>query len=181
MPTRHDTAYDVLDSRPITTREAPALTVTVTDVTGRRIDERVGGAEGPRAARGHDRMRHPPARRAQPGARRRPAGAAVVVRAVGEVDAATAPVLAAGLRTGRAAARPPWPLVVDLTGLRFLSAAGLTALAATLRRCDEHRVPPRVVAARRDVLRPLRLTGLDALLDIRATLAEALGPGAGPR
>lgn len=181
MPTQHDTTHDVLGGRPIAAREAPSRTVTVTDVTGRSVGERVRSTPVPRAASGRDRKPHSPVRHARPGNQHRSAGTAVVVRAVGEVDTATAPVLAAALRTGCTAARSPGPLVVDLTGLRFLSAAGLTPLVTTLWRCVERRVPLRVVAAHRDVLRPLHLTGLDALFDIRPSLAEALGPGAGPR
>lgn len=60
----------------------------------------------------------------------RPADAPVVVRVAGEVDADTAPRLAAALR----AARPCGdPLVVDLGRVTFLGAAGVRVLADAVR------------------------------------------------
>ncbi|WP_306750857.1 anti-sigma factor antagonist [Saccharothrix yanglingensis] len=102
------------------------------------------------------------------------AGRPVVVRATGEVDGCSAPVLAAALRTGRAAARRPRPLVVDLTGLRFFSAAGVNLLVATRRRCDARQVPLLLVATHRGVLRSLRAAGVGALFDVRPSLTEAI-------
>ena len=102
------------------------------------------------------------------------AGCPVVVRATGEVDGCSAPVLAAALRTGCAAARHPRPLVVDLTGLRFFSAAGVNLLVATRRRCDARQVPLLLVATHRGVLRSLRAAGVGALFDVRPSLTEAI-------
>lgn len=181
MPAQHDSTHHAIDGHPISAREVPSLTVTVTDVTGCPACSRVAGTPVPRAVLGRDPIPRLPVPRARPGDHHCTAGTAVVVRAVGEVDTATAPVLAAALRAGCGAARSPEPLVVDLTGLRFLAAAGLTPLVTTLLRCNERRVPLRVVAVRRNVLRPLRLTRLDALFDITPSLAEALGPGTVPR
>jgi anti-sigma B factor antagonist len=96
-----------------------------------------------------------------------------VVRASGEVDMFTAPGMAAALRAGCVVARSPGLLVIDLTGIRFFSAAGLTVLVSTRRHCRERQVTLRVVATDRSVLLPLRITGVDALLDITPTLAEA--------
>ncbi|GLZ42262.1 STAS domain-containing protein [Actinokineospora sp. NBRC 105648] len=93
-------------------------------------------------------------------------GAAVVVRASGEVDLGTAPTLAAALRAGCLAARPPGPLVVDLTGIRFFSAAGLTALIIIDLRCQRRHLTLKVVATHRSVLMPLHITGLDTQLTI---------------
>ncbi|GAA3463482.1 anti-sigma factor antagonist [Saccharothrix longispora] len=102
------------------------------------------------------------------------AGCPVVVRATGEVDGRSAPVLAAALRTGCAAAGPPRPLVVDLTGLRFFSAAGVNLLVAARRRCDARQVPLLLVATHRAVLRSLRAAGVGALFDVRPSLTEAI-------
>jgi len=98
---------------------------------------------------------------------------AVVVQASGEVDLLTAPSLAGALRAGCVATTPPGLLVIDLTGIRFFSAAGLTVLLATQLLCRERQVALRVVANHRSVLLPLRITGVDTLFDIAPTLAEA--------
>lgn len=84
----------------------------------------------------------------------------------------TAPDLAAALR----AVCGPGPLVIDLSGIRFLSAAGLTSLLTTRWYCREQQLTLRVVATQRSVLRPLRITGLDTLFDITPTLDEATQP-----
>ena len=103
----------------------------------------------------------------------------VVVRARGEVDLCTAPALTTALRAACVAVDPPGTLVIDLSGIRFLSAAGLTALTATRLHCRERQVELRLVATHRSVLLPLRITGLDAQFDIAPTLpAAARLPGA---
>ena len=103
-------------------------------------------------------------------------GDAVVVQAGGEVDQSTSARLGAALRTGGDAARPPGPLVIDLTGIRFFAAAGLTQLDIIRRYCRERQVTLKVVAGHRSVLLPLRITGLDVLFDIAPTLEEATRP-----
>jgi anti-sigma B factor antagonist len=64
--------------------------------------------------------------------------------------------------------------VVDMTGLRFFSSAGLTLLV----RLDEARQDPpldvRLVGDQRVVILPLELTGLRDLFPIHTSLAEAL-------
>jgi anti-anti-sigma factor len=104
---------------------------------------------------------------------------AIVVQASGEVDMSTAPRLGSALRAGCAAARPPGPLVIDLTGIRFFSAAGLTQLVDIRRNCREREVTLRVVATHRSVLLPMRITGVDVLFDIAPTLAAAIRPHTG--
>jgi anti-anti-sigma regulatory factor len=51
-------------------------------------------------------------------------GSTVVVRAIGEVDLRTVDGLAAALRAGWVAARAPGRLVVDLSGIVFISWLG---------------------------------------------------------
>lgn len=107
-------------------------------------------------------------------------GDMVVVHVAGEVDILTAADLATVLCTAADAAHPPGPLVIDLTGTRFFSAAGLTLLIATQQRCRERQLTLRVVATHRSVLRPLQITGLDRLLDITLSLdVDGLGPPLG--
>jgi anti-anti-sigma factor len=105
----------------------------------------------------------------------------VTVRVAGEVDAHTAPLFAAALRAGYAAVEHHDSLVVDLTDVRFFSAAGLTQLLTTRQRCRERRLPLLVVAPD-SVLRPLRLTRLDDLFDLVAPAPHRTRRGhAGPR
>jgi anti-anti-sigma factor len=100
-------------------------------------------------------------------------GDVVVVQASGEVDMFTAPGLGAALRAACDAARPTGSLVIDLSGIRFFSAAGLTQLDTVRRYCRERQLTLRVVATHRSVLRPLQITGLAALFDIAPTLEDA--------
>lgn len=95
----------------------------------------------------------------------------IVLKVAGEIDMTTAPVLEEAVR-GALAERPA-NLVIDLTGARFFSSAGLAVLVFAHRNRAE--VDLRVVASGRVVMRPLELTGLTADLAIYSTLAAALG------
>ena len=57
-----------------------------------------------------------------------------------------------------------------------VSALWLTVLVAARLLCRERQVTLRVVANHRSVLLPLRVTGVDALLDVTPTLAQATRP-----
>jgi anti-anti-sigma factor len=103
-------------------------------------------------------------------------GRAVVVRANGVVDLNTTGQLTAALQAGYTAAAQPDSLVIDLTGIRFLSVGGLVALITTGQQCGERQLTLRVVASHHSVLRPLRITGLDSLFDITSSLADATRP-----
>ncbi|MFC0438350.1 STAS domain-containing protein [Kutzneria buriramensis] len=65
-------------------------------------------------------------------------------------------------------------LVVDLEGLSFLASTGLALLARWHGRAGEQGFAFRVVAANRQVLRPIQLTALDDVLALDATVDEAL-------
>jgi len=88
----------------------------------------------------------------------------VVLDVRGHVDAFTAPLLRACLDTqlSRAGLRE---IVVDLGGVDFLGAAGVSVIAEAARRCRERGLRFRLRAhGRRSVLRPLHLAGvLDGL------------------
>jgi anti-anti-sigma factor len=101
---------------------------------------------------------------------------AVVVRASGAVDMHTAPGFDSVLRAACIAAHPSGVLVIDLGGIRFFSAAGLTLLLTTKRSCHEQQVALKVVATQRSVLRLLAITELETLFDIAPTVQEALRP-----
>jgi anti-anti-sigma factor len=65
-------------------------------------------------------------------------------------------------------------LVIDLDGLSFLGSTGLSLLVRWQSKAEEHGFGFRVVAARRQVLRPIQLTGLDKLFTVDATVDQSL-------
>jgi anti-sigma B factor antagonist len=109
-------------------------------------------------------------------------GSAVVVRASGELDLATAPALDEDLCRAEVAAgalaEPPGWIVLDLTALRFLGSIGLALLVQHQQRCAERVIPLRVVADHYAVLRPVQIAGLTDLLSIHPSLHQALQPAA---
>ena len=98
---------------------------------------------------------------------------AVHVRVSGEVDLSSARGLTEALR---ATLDTPdlLAVVLDLTQVRFLSAAGLTALVRTLERAAELAVELHLVAGHRPVLRPLEVTGLLPRFRLHASATAAL-------
>jgi anti-sigma B factor antagonist len=89
-------------------------------------------------------------------------GPSAAVRAVGEIDSTTAPLLdqqLVGLLDTDVR-----ELTVDLGGVTFLDSAGLCVLATAHRRAVRQDVHMRVLASSRAVIRPLQITGLWALL-----------------
>lgn len=99
------------------------------------------------------------------------AGGTVVVSVVGEVDMLSAPRLEETAQ--RALADAPPLLVLDLSGVTFLSSAGLSALVRTKTFAGEN-TEVHIVATGPATLRPLQLMGLDGDLDIYPTRDEAL-------
>jgi anti-sigma B factor antagonist len=70
------------------------------------------------------------------------------------------------------------PLLIDLSGLRFVDSSGLGALLATVRLPEERR--PRIVLTPTDhpVNRLLRTTRMDSLLRVYPSVEAALGSAA---
>jgi anti-sigma B factor antagonist len=98
----------------------------------------------------------------------------VVLDVVGRVDACTAPLLQACLRTqlSRAGLRE---LVVDLGGVEFLGAAGVSTIVEAARRGRERGLRFRLRAhGRRSVLRPLIVAGLFDDLEVEPDVATLL-------
>jgi anti-anti-sigma factor len=87
-------------------------------------------------------------------------GGRVVVEAVGEVDSYTAPLLE--LCLGSRAAQPGVRhLLVDLTGVSFLGAAGMAVLAEAAHDCRRRGARLAVRSGgRRSVVHPLEVAGL---------------------
>ena len=90
------------------------------------------------------------------------AGASATVRAAGEIDSTTAPLLNQHLST--LLDTDVRELVVDLGRVTFLDSAGLCVLATAHRRAGRQDVRLRVLATSRAVIRPLQITGLWDLL-----------------
>lgn len=101
----------------------------------------------------------------------------IVLSVNGEIDALTAPTLDSAIRTGiRESA--PGVLVVDLTAVEFLGSAGLAVLVNTVKDAQDQRVMLRIVIDNsRPVVRPIEVTGLDAVLPVYDTVEHALQDG----
>jgi anti-sigma B factor antagonist len=99
-----------------------------------------------------------------------------VVEVGGEVDVATAPQLRACLDQAINAGSPR--LVVDLRQASFIDSIGLGVLIGARRHLlahPGHDGSVQLVCAEGLVLRVLRLTGLDGIFALHATLSDALG------
>jgi len=102
----------------------------------------------------------------------------VVVRVTGELDTLTAPAVEAQLTTLQADLVTPAALIVDLSDVSFMSSAGLALLVAHHERCVDQGSRLYVVTGNnRSVLRPVRVTGLDTVLNLVDTAAQVTGEG----
>lgn len=99
-------------------------------------------------------------------------GGRVVVAAIGEVDVFTAPQLDAEL--SRLTGDGRTDLVVDLSRVDFLDSTGLSVLVKTLKRVRETDGRLDVVVTAERVAKVFRLTGLDQLIPLHPSVAEAL-------
>jgi anti-sigma B factor antagonist len=95
----------------------------------------------------------------------------VVVAPWGDLDVATAPELADAIEA--AAQKQPATLIVDLSRVDFLASAGMTVLI-TAHRDIAPSARFGVVADGPSTSRPLKLIGIDAIVDVYRTLDEAL-------
>ncbi len=103
-------------------------------------------------------------------------GSAVVVSVSGDVDVLTAPRLREALDRGLAEA-VGGPVVLDLTGVSFLASRGLSTILDAQREAGAT-TPLRVVVDHaRPVIRPIQLSGLDAVLTLFDTVEEAVHGG----
>jgi anti-sigma B factor antagonist len=104
-------------------------------------------------------------------------GRAVVIGCSGEIDTVSAPDLLH--HVDGALGNQPTALIIDLSDVSFLASAGMSVLI------DAHDRTPAdarfiVVANGPVTSRPLELVGLTAIIDVRATLEEALRDAAAP-
>jgi anti-sigma B factor antagonist len=99
-------------------------------------------------------------------------GDRMVLTVDGEVDLNTAPQLKE--RIHELIAQGHSNLVVDLEGVEFMDSTGLSALVSGLMRTSESGGGLSVVCTRPQVLRLLGLTGLDQVLKVHSSVAEAV-------
>jgi anti-sigma B factor antagonist len=95
----------------------------------------------------------------------------VVLEVSGELDMATAPVLRAHI--GRALGGRPAHVVLDLAGLKFCDAAGLSVFAMARRRTATSGVSLALAAVPRLVSRLLAITDMLRFLDVYPSVAAA--------
>jgi anti-anti-sigma factor len=95
----------------------------------------------------------------------RPQPGLILVKAQGEVDLETSPILAARLSE---ALCPPFParLGLDLSEVTFISSSGLRVLVEVNERSRVCGTDMQLIGMSRPVRRALDLTGLDAILKI---------------
>ncbi|MCS7479674.1 anti-sigma factor antagonist, partial [Umezawaea endophytica] len=96
------------------------------------------------------------------------AGNAAVVMVTGEVDTATAHLLAEGVHRALLLRPEPRAVIADLSGVSFLAAAGATALLASDQACERRGVPLWVVAPHRAARCVLEICGLTSALHVVA-------------
>ncbi|NKQ54481.1 STAS domain-containing protein [Amycolatopsis sp. K13G38] len=105
----------------------------------------------------------------------RPEPDALVVRAGGVIDIASARQLREGIAAAHeVSAHPPDRLVLDLTGVTFLDSAGLAVLVETASRCSQDGCRFALACTSRTVLSPLKMTGLDRVLTVVSSVEDAL-------
>lgn len=99
-------------------------------------------------------------------------GRTAVVTAAGEIDLTNAGSLRDALLSAlNAGARG---LVVDLTATTFLDSSGVTALVRASRRAQATEATVRLAVSAPAVLRVLSLVGLDRLIEVHPSVAEAV-------
>ena len=97
---------------------------------------------------------------------------ATTVSVVGSVDMVTAPPF--GQAVAAAQAEQPRAVLIDLSGVDFLGSAGLSVLVDAARRAADGGSAMVIVAETHPVVHALAVTGLDSVLTIVPTTAQAL-------
>lgn len=64
-------------------------------------------------------------------------------------------------------------VVIDLDGVTFIDSSGLGVLVSALRRARERDGAVRIVCSRENILKILRITGLDKVFPVFADMADA--------
>jgi anti-anti-sigma factor len=99
-------------------------------------------------------------------------GRVVVVTARGRLDGSTSPAFGARLETLAARSEPR--LVVDFSGIDFVSSAGLRVVLAVLKRVKAANGMFALCAVQPPVREVLDITGFTGMLDVHSGRAEAV-------
>jgi anti-sigma B factor antagonist len=97
---------------------------------------------------------------------------AVVLSVIGEVDLHTAPELRAAVRSAFADPRTT-QLRVDLAGVSFLDSTGVSALVTGHGEAGKRGIPLVVTNPQPQVLKVLRIVGLDDVLGVTAETEQS--------
>jgi anti-sigma B factor antagonist len=100
-------------------------------------------------------------------------GHGVILTVCGEIDLATAPQLDAKLTD--LVDNGAGSVVVDLTPVGFMDSTGLTVLLAGRQRARARGRSIELVCPEGPVLRVLRMTGVEKVVPVYSSLAEAVG------
>lgn len=100
-------------------------------------------------------------------------GTACTVALVGEVDVYTSPKLKQEL--SQIIDDGCLDIIVDLDGLDFIDSSGLGVLVSSLRTVKELGGTIRLVCSKNGILKIFRITGLDKVFPVFATVEEAVG------
>lgn len=95
-----------------------------------------------------------------------------LITAVGRVDSNTAAQLEDALKAGM---KHSHNLVLDLSGVTYMSSAGIRALVATLRECKKNYGDVRLANVSSRVAEVLSLAGLDSLFQTFDDTTSAVG------
>ena len=101
-------------------------------------------------------------------------GSIVIVSAGGELDASNEATWRRLLSEAAAAAGPPGPLVVDVSGVDFMACCAYAALGGEAERCRRRGVELRLVSNQTHVARIAAACGLGELLPVDDTVDSAL-------
>ncbi|RJQ76636.1 anti-sigma factor antagonist [Pseudonocardiaceae bacterium YIM PH 21723] len=104
-------------------------------------------------------------------------GNAIVLTIRGDIDLETAPLFRRHLHTARDIADPHRSLLIDLRDVRFFNSSGIAELITVHEHCRKRGVDLIILADGPAVLRPLQVTGLAEVFDIRSSFDAA--PDAG--
>lgn len=98
-------------------------------------------------------------------------GDGCVIAVAGEVDVYTSPGLKREI--GSVLDDGCTEVIVDLERIGFIDSSGLGVLVSALRKVKEHGGTMRLVCTRESILKIFRITGLDKVFPLFATVEEA--------
>ncbi len=96
-----------------------------------------------------------------------------LVKVAGRIDSASAPRFEEALQ--EVLERKRYNIVLDLSGLEYISSAGLRAMVSTQKVCKEHGGQLVLAAVPKAIQEVLDLTGLDALFTAYPDTVSAVG------